>query len=127
LSIIINGENKISYNKTKFKHYLSTNPTLKRNLEGKLQHKEGNYINEKNKKINISQQTSKKRITHIILPPTTSITGTKNHLSLTSFSISTFNSPIKRYKLTGYICKQDMTFAAYKNYSSVKKIDTTSD
>ena len=44
LSITIDEETKIFHtNKTKFKQYLSTNPALQRILEGKLQHKEGNY------------------------------------------------------------------------------------
>jgi hypothetical protein len=34
----------------KFKH-LSTNPDIQRALEGKVQHKEGNYSQEKNKKL----------------------------------------------------------------------------
>ena len=33
--------------KTKFKQYLSTDTTLQRILEGKLQHKEGTYTKEK--------------------------------------------------------------------------------
>jgi hypothetical protein len=40
LSIIINGETKIFYDKTKFTQYLSTNPALQRIIEGKHQHKE---------------------------------------------------------------------------------------
>jgi hypothetical protein len=31
------------HDKTKFAQYLSTNPALKRKIEGKLQHKEENY------------------------------------------------------------------------------------
>jgi hypothetical protein len=39
----IPGENQI----LSWKQYLSTNPSLQRILEGKLQHKEGMYIKEK--------------------------------------------------------------------------------
>jgi hypothetical protein len=42
-SITINGETKTFRGKTKFRQYLSNNPTLQRILEGKFQHKEGNY------------------------------------------------------------------------------------
>ena len=42
-SIIIHGETKIFYAKTKFKHYFSTNPVLQRILERRLQHMEDNY------------------------------------------------------------------------------------
>ena len=43
LSITINGENKIFQDKTRFKHYVATNPALQKVLEGKLQPKEINY------------------------------------------------------------------------------------
>jgi hypothetical protein len=42
LSIYIDGETKIFYDKNKFTQYLSTNPALQRITDGKLQHKEGN-------------------------------------------------------------------------------------
>jgi hypothetical protein len=47
LSININGETKVFQDKTKFKQYLSTNSTLQRILEGKLQHKEGTCTKER--------------------------------------------------------------------------------
>ena len=50
LSITIDGETKVFHNKTKFTHYLSTNPALQRIIKGKLQHKEGNYSTEKARK-----------------------------------------------------------------------------
>ena len=50
LSITIDEENKISHDKTKFTQYLSTNPALQRKIDGKLQHKEGNYTLEKARK-----------------------------------------------------------------------------
>jgi hypothetical protein len=37
LSIIIDRENKIFHDKTKFKQYLSINPVIQRIVEGKLQ------------------------------------------------------------------------------------------
>jgi hypothetical protein len=39
LSITIDGEIKVFHDKTKFTQYLSTNPTLQRIINGKLQHK----------------------------------------------------------------------------------------
>ena len=50
LSIIIEGETKVFHDKTKFTHYLSTNPALQRIIKGKLHHKEGNYALEKARK-----------------------------------------------------------------------------
>ena len=50
LSITTDGETKIFYDKTKFIQYLSTNPALQRILDGKCQHKEGNYTLEKSRK-----------------------------------------------------------------------------
>ena len=37
---------------------------------------------------------------YTMLPTTTNITGTNNHLSLISLSINTLNFPIKNHKLT---------------------------
>jgi hypothetical protein len=50
LSITIVRENKIFYDKTKFTEYLFTNPALQRIIDGKHQHKEGNYTLEKSRK-----------------------------------------------------------------------------
>jgi hypothetical protein len=50
LSITIDGETKILHDKTKFTQYLSINPALQRIIKGKLQHKEGNYVPEKERK-----------------------------------------------------------------------------
>ena len=38
------------------------------------------------------------------------MSGTNSHLSLISLNINGLNSPIKRYKLTDGICKQDPAF-----------------
>ena len=40
----------------------------------------------------------------------TKITGSNNHVSLIFLNISGLNSPIKRHRLTDWICKQDPTF-----------------
>jgi len=50
LSITIDRETNIFHDKTKFTQYLSTNPALQRIIEGKLQHKYGNYTLEKARK-----------------------------------------------------------------------------
>jgi hypothetical protein len=63
-SVIIEEVTKIFHDKTKFKQYVSVNPALQRILEGKLQHKEGMYTNEKTKILTISQQNQKERITY---------------------------------------------------------------
>jgi hypothetical protein len=47
LSITLDEENKIFHDKTRFIQYLSTNPALQRKIDGKLQHKKGNYTLEK--------------------------------------------------------------------------------
>jgi hypothetical protein len=39
LSITIDGENKVFHDKTKFTHYLSTNPALRRIITGKKKQK----------------------------------------------------------------------------------------
>jgi hypothetical protein len=50
LSITIGGESKISHDKTKFTQYLSTNSILQRIIDGKHQHKDGNYTLRKARK-----------------------------------------------------------------------------
>jgi hypothetical protein len=50
LSITIEGETKIFHDKTKFTQYLSTNTALQRIIDGKHQHKEGNYTLEEARK-----------------------------------------------------------------------------
>jgi hypothetical protein len=46
----MDGETKIFYDKTKFIQYLSINPALQGIINGKLQHKVGNYTLEKARK-----------------------------------------------------------------------------
>jgi hypothetical protein len=62
----------------------------------------------KSKKVTF-QQTQKKIATQIP-PQTTEITGSNNHFSSISLSINELNSPIKRHRLTDWICKQDPAF-----------------
>jgi hypothetical protein len=50
LSITIDGENKLLHDKTKFTQYLFTNLALQGIIDGKHQHKEGNYTLEKPRK-----------------------------------------------------------------------------
>jgi hypothetical protein len=47
LSITLDGKTEIFKDKIKFKQYISTNSVLQRIIEGKVQHKEGNYNKEK--------------------------------------------------------------------------------
>ena len=50
LSITIDGETKVFYDKTKFTHYLSTNPALQRIITEKKQYKDGNHALEQTRK-----------------------------------------------------------------------------
>jgi hypothetical protein len=50
LSINIDGETKLFYDKTKFTQYLSTNPGLQRIIMEKHQYKDRNYALEKTRK-----------------------------------------------------------------------------
>jgi len=47
LSITVDGETKIFYDRTKFTHYLSTNPAFQRIITEKNQYKDGNHDLEK--------------------------------------------------------------------------------
>jgi hypothetical protein len=47
---------------------------------------------------------------HIKPPTKTNMSGTNSHLSLISLNINGLNTPIKRHKLTDWICKQDPAF-----------------
>jgi hypothetical protein len=46
-SITIDGETKVFQHKTKFKQYLSTNPSLQKIIKGKHQHMNRHYTLEK--------------------------------------------------------------------------------
>jgi hypothetical protein len=63
LSITIDGDTKVFHDKTKFTHYLSTNPTLQRIITGKKkQYKNRNHALKKSRTV-ILQQTKKKTAT----------------------------------------------------------------
>jgi hypothetical protein len=47
LSIILEGETKVFHDRTKFTHYLSTNPAFQRIITEKKQYKDGNQVLEK--------------------------------------------------------------------------------
>jgi hypothetical protein len=50
LSITIDGGTKIILDKSKFRQYLSTNPAIQKIIDGKHEHKEGNYTLKKSRK-----------------------------------------------------------------------------
>ena len=50
LSITIDGETKVFHDKTKFSHFLSTNPALQRVITEKNQYKNGNNALEKTRR-----------------------------------------------------------------------------
>ena len=64
---------------------------------------------------------------HIKLPTKRNKAGTISHLSLIPLNINGLNSPIKRHKLTDWICKQIKHFAPYKKNTSITKTDTISE
>jgi hypothetical protein len=47
ISVTIDGETKVIHYKIKVTQHLSTNPDLHRIIKGKLQHKQGNLVQEK--------------------------------------------------------------------------------
>jgi hypothetical protein len=49
-SITVDGEIKVFHDRTKFTHYLSTNPSLQRIITEKNQYKDGNHALEKVRK-----------------------------------------------------------------------------
>jgi hypothetical protein len=98
VSITIDSETKTFHDKTKFKQTFSTNPALQRIIEGKLQHKEGNYNDENQEIKHLTMNPKEEKHTNII-QLTTKITGSNNHWSLISLYISELNSPIKRHRL----------------------------
>jgi len=48
--------------------------------------------------------------TNITSHPNMNITGSNNHYSLISLNINGLNSPIKRHRLTNWICNEDPAF-----------------
>jgi hypothetical protein len=51
----IDGETKVFHDKTKFTQHLSIKPALQRIINGKHQHKEGNYTLEKARKLSFNK------------------------------------------------------------------------
>ena len=97
----------------KFTQYLSTNPALQRIMGEKYQYKVGNYTLEKAIKKS-SFNKPKRGYPNRILPLTMKITGSNYHLSLITLNISAFNSPVKRHRITDWVCKKDPTFCHIK-------------
>jgi hypothetical protein len=93
LLITIGGKTKIFHNKTKSTQYVSTNPALQSIIDGKHQHKEGNYTLEKGR--NLSTNPKEDNHTNMIPPLTTKITGSNNQFSLISLDVNGLNSPQK--------------------------------
>ena len=82
VSVTTDGENKIYYDKVKFKQYLSISAFLQK-VEGKLQPKEVNYTyeNTENKQSHISKTKRRKMYTHMTTTTNSNskITGINNH------------------------------------------------
>jgi hypothetical protein len=124
LLITIDRENKIFQDNIKFTQYRSTNPALQRIIDGKHQHKEGNYTLEKKQESNLSTNPKDNSYTSIIPPLTTKITGSKNSFSLIFLNINGLNSTIKRPRLkTGYVSRTQH-FAAYRKRTSETETNT---
>jgi hypothetical protein len=129
-SIIIDGETKVFYDRTKFTQYHSKNPALQRIIYGKLQHKEENYRQKKKKKKQERNfSTNLKKDSNINRIPTlsTKITESNNYFSLVSLNINELNPPIKRQRLTDWIHKQDPALCCIQETHSVTNTDTTSE
>ena len=73
-----------------FTQYLFTNAALQRIINGKLQHKEGNYYTLEKAENNLltNQKEDNHKKTPIIPPLTTKITGSNNLFSLISLNIN---------------------------------------
>ena len=85
------------------------NPALQKIIKGNQNHKDGNYTLEKarsNPSTNLKEDSRKNRIPTI----TTKITGSNSYFSLITLNINGFNSPLKRHRLTEWLCKQNTTF-----------------
>jgi hypothetical protein len=89
LSITRDGETKIFHDKTKFTQYHSTNLVLQRIIDGKLQHKEGNYTLRKENNL-LSANPKEDSNTNINLPLTTKVTGSK--ITILSYLLTSMGS-----------------------------------
>jgi hypothetical protein len=126
LSITLDGETKVFHDRTKFTHYLSTNPALQRIItEKKIQGQKPHLT--KSKKVipqkNLKEDSHKNRMPTL----TTKILGSNNYFSLISLNINGLNSPIKRHRLTDWLHKRDPTFCCLQETHLRKKTDTTSE
>ena len=65
---------------------------------------------QKKQETSLSTNSKEDSHTNIIPPLTTKITGSNKQFSLISLNINGLNSPIKRYRLKDWICKQDPAF-----------------
>ena len=75
------------------------------------------------KKQESNLSTNPKENSHINIIPylTTKITGSNNHISLISLNINGLNSPIRRHRLTNWLCPQDPEFCCVQEmHLSVK-------
>ena len=102
------------------------NPALE-SITEKNQYKEGNQALERQEN---NPSTNQKEDSHKNKMPilTTKIIGSSNYFSLISLNINGLNSPIKRYRLTNWLHKQDPTFCCIQEtHLREKKTDTTSE
>jgi hypothetical protein len=71
-SITIGGKTKILHDNTKFKQYISTNPSQQRILEEKLQQKEGKTTLKKTQEVNhLTKNLKEENQTQTVLFPKT--------------------------------------------------------
>ena len=122
----IGGETKEFHDKTKFTHYLSTNPAHQRIITEKTNTRMETTSQKKqegNPSTNLKQDSHKNRM------PTlkTKIIGSNNYFCLISLNINGLNSPIKRHRLTDWLHKQDPIFCCLRETHVRKKTDTTSE
>jgi hypothetical protein len=124
-SISKDRETKIFHDKIKFIYYRSTNPALQRIMDGQPNTRR-ETTPQKKQESNLLL-TNSKEDNHRNIKITLKIIGSNNHYSLISLNVSGFKSPIKRHRLTDWICKQDPPFAAYRKCTLVSKTNTTSE
>jgi hypothetical protein len=97
LSITIGGETKVFHNKTKFAHYLSTNPALQRIITEKKNTRVETTSKKNqgsNPSTNLKEDSNKNRIPTL----TTKITGNNNYICVIPLNISGLNIQIKKKK-----------------------------
>jgi hypothetical protein len=82
------------------------NPALQRIINGKYEHKDGNYTLEK-AGMQSFNKTKRRQIPEQNLNFNKKMTGSSIYFSLISLNINGFYSPIKRHRLTDWLHKQD--------------------